>query len=993
MIPEWLTLFRMGNQIVCPSDQGWYESDFEKIGLVVEHSIYDGTFMLSFKGQRTTIRRDIVVKAFKVPEDEDGNKDQEVVSIINSSKVIFDNLIRQEYKLKGSLIGSYHLNEQQAYLIRPYVSQSLQSRMNDFPELTAIEKDWIAYQIVRALQNLHTNGFAHGDLKPENILLTDRLQVLITDIAPFKPKYLRRSQPNYFLHFFNYNGSSSYIAPERVVETQPQHSIILTNADIFSAGCILAYLYTGSNVFNFTTIQEYGSGDLSYLSVLDKIKDEKKRHLIRQFLSLDPNLRLQEFGRLDSYYPEWFPKFYDAFYANSVDTLYMERLLQVHDQLVACIPQDIPECSLIYFNILSDVILSSGRVFSLMTLLNHYINLTTKYFDTNMKLTRAVPPLFEIFERKVTIASVFAFYAINSILNSIDKIPAELINYHTAFLIPRLSIVLKHSWAKLFLCNLPYWATSMHRLWPTSYEDLRQDVSICEYLFMNLNDPGFIHGFLKENIKFGKLCSDFQFFATLYTFFLPLLSTTEYFSDIVELLYTFYSNFDEISKLKFHETLADPIFSAIFSHEPTQENVIEIISGYIKILKLDPKPCHIIKIAQSAMRWSNSSRPAISIASNILSQSLPDMYKKFHMASMLIPIDPITITHSKEQNPFRKFDTKLAARSQTTARIPLAKDKSEMAPDEKSLFLSGKKLSNEPIKNIVFEDSYHILVQTGDISMASLKINRGKITIAETFTNTNTITAIAKLSPGNMMFADTEGLYMYNKSNIKQIFKSEAQIKGIRKFNSDTVALFYNNMNVSELRNINDQSVVRRFVTNDSPINCITSFHELPFIATSDVSGGVNIFDTRVELPIFHTSIDGVYKIIPLAKNTIKFAIVSPKTVRIQSLESESSLFDVSGSIQAVCGDGPSIIITSSSGTYSINTIEPTKSYSLQDGQPPARISFNELTKVIILPTNLKRSLHNHSFKVEVATCLDNVICSGDSRGIVNLWTPQFCNY
>ena len=42
-----------------------------------------------------------------------------------------------------------------AYLIRQFISRSLYDRLNTRPFLTLVEKKWIAYQLLRALESIH----------------------------------------------------------------------------------------------------------------------------------------------------------------------------------------------------------------------------------------------------------------------------------------------------------------------------------------------------------------------------------------------------------------------------------------------------------------------------------------------------------------------------------------------------------------------------------------------------------------------------------------------------------------------------------------------------------------------------------------------------------------------------------------------------------------------------------------------------------------------
>ena len=63
----------MGNQIVCPSGQNWYLQDFLKMGYTIERSLFDGTFLLSFLVNEKRPIRQLVVKCYKIPDDDPDN--------------------------------------------------------------------------------------------------------------------------------------------------------------------------------------------------------------------------------------------------------------------------------------------------------------------------------------------------------------------------------------------------------------------------------------------------------------------------------------------------------------------------------------------------------------------------------------------------------------------------------------------------------------------------------------------------------------------------------------------------------------------------------------------------------------------------------------------------------------------------------------------------------------------------------------------------------
>jgi serine/threonine protein kinase len=164
------------------------------------------------------------------------------------------------------------------YLIRQQLMASLHDRMGTRPFLSSIEKRFLVYQLVRAVQvtaytcihthpciyvyihaHTHTHIYihmqfyfrssspfliltsssltpastpnthppqafhlldvVHGDLKPENVMVTSWNMLVVTDFSPFKPVLLPLNDPSSYNIFFNATERDiCYVAPERFVE-------------------------------------------------------------------------------------------------------------------------------------------------------------------------------------------------------------------------------------------------------------------------------------------------------------------------------------------------------------------------------------------------------------------------------------------------------------------------------------------------------------------------------------------------------------------------------------------------------------------------------------------------------------------------------------------------------------------------------------------------------------------------------------------------------
>ncbi|GLE05701.1 hypothetical protein PINS_up014747 [Pythium insidiosum] len=105
-----------------------------------------------------------------------------------------------------------------AFMVRQYFASNLYDRICSRPFLTAIEKKWIAFQILRALEQCHSKGICHGDIKQENIMVTSWNWIFLTDFAPFKPTYIPEDDPadyNYYFCAIDATRRGCSVAPER----------------------------------------------------------------------------------------------------------------------------------------------------------------------------------------------------------------------------------------------------------------------------------------------------------------------------------------------------------------------------------------------------------------------------------------------------------------------------------------------------------------------------------------------------------------------------------------------------------------------------------------------------------------------------------------------------------------------------------------------------------------------------------------------------------
>lgn len=171
------------------------------------------------------------------------------------------NLLPYQMWIKSSVKVSKP-NFSPIFLVRQYFPYNLYDRLSTRPFLSDLEKLWVIYQLMRAVEEAHEEGVVHGDLKPENVMVTSWNWVILTDFAPYKPVMIPDDDPTDFHYFFDSMGRRRcYIAPERFYKStisnqlpkegsQPNSAgdteksntteLLRASMDVFSLGCTIA---------------------------------------------------------------------------------------------------------------------------------------------------------------------------------------------------------------------------------------------------------------------------------------------------------------------------------------------------------------------------------------------------------------------------------------------------------------------------------------------------------------------------------------------------------------------------------------------------------------------------------------------------------------------------------------------------------------------------------------------------------------------------------
>ncbi|RKP14065.1 hypothetical protein BJ684DRAFT_9158, partial [Piptocephalis cylindrospora] len=204
------------------------------------------------------------------------------------------------------------------YIQRQYLTASLYDRISTRPFLANIERKWVAFQLCRAVADLHTRHIYHGDIKTENIMVTSWNWVYLCDFASFKPTYLPEDNPSDFSYFFDTAGRRTcYLAPERFYSPDSsvdRLKVSNSSMDIFSLGCVIAELFRdGSPTLTLSQLLRYRKGKYDPMADVGKIDDPGVARMVGHMLQLDPSKRHSASQYLQSQRGHVFPEYFYTF--------------------------------------------------------------------------------------------------------------------------------------------------------------------------------------------------------------------------------------------------------------------------------------------------------------------------------------------------------------------------------------------------------------------------------------------------------------------------------------------------------------------------------------------------------------------------------------------------------------------------------------------------------------------------------------------------------
>ncbi|KAI9258988.1 serine/threonine-protein kinase pef1 [Phascolomyces articulosus] len=201
----------------------------------------EGTYATVFKGKSRLSGEMVALKEIHL-DAEEGAPSTAIREISLMKELKHPNIVR--------LIDVIH-TESKLILIFEYMDQDLKKYMDATARTghTALETTIIKsfmYQLLKGIAYCHENRVLHRDLKPQNLLINKRLELKLGDFG------LARAFGIPVNTFSNEVVTLWYRAPDVLLGSR----MYSTSIDIWSAGCIMAEMYTGRPLFPGTTNED-----------------------------------------------------------------------------------------------------------------------------------------------------------------------------------------------------------------------------------------------------------------------------------------------------------------------------------------------------------------------------------------------------------------------------------------------------------------------------------------------------------------------------------------------------------------------------------------------------------------------------------------------------------------------------------------------------------------------------------------------------------------
>ncbi|KAL1839180.1 hypothetical protein VTJ49DRAFT_1799 [Mycothermus thermophilus] len=199
----------------------------------------EGTYATVFKGRNRQTGELVALKEIHL-DSEEGTPSTAIREISLMKELKHENIV--------ALHDVIH-TENKLMLVFEYMDGDLKKYMDAHGERGALKPHVIKsfmYQLLRGIDFCHKNRVLHRDLKPQNLLINNKGQLKLGDFG------LARAFGIPVNTFSNEVVTLWYRAPDVLLGSRTYN----TSIDIWSAGCIMAEMFTGRPLFPGTTNED-----------------------------------------------------------------------------------------------------------------------------------------------------------------------------------------------------------------------------------------------------------------------------------------------------------------------------------------------------------------------------------------------------------------------------------------------------------------------------------------------------------------------------------------------------------------------------------------------------------------------------------------------------------------------------------------------------------------------------------------------------------------
>ncbi|KAH7126828.1 kinase-like domain-containing protein [Dendryphion nanum] len=223
-----------GRTVIPTMDNRRHPSSFQQL-----EKLGEGTYATVFKGRNRQTGELVALKEIHL-DSEEGTPSTAIREISLMKELKHENIV---------LLHDVIHTENKLMLVFEFMDKDLKRYMDSRGDRGALDPPTIKsfmYQLLKGIAFCHDNRVLHRDLKPQNLLINTRGQLKLADFG------LARAFGIPVNTFSNEVVTLWYRAPDVLLGSRTYN----TSIDIWSAGCIMAEMYTGRPLFPGTTNED-----------------------------------------------------------------------------------------------------------------------------------------------------------------------------------------------------------------------------------------------------------------------------------------------------------------------------------------------------------------------------------------------------------------------------------------------------------------------------------------------------------------------------------------------------------------------------------------------------------------------------------------------------------------------------------------------------------------------------------------------------------------